>query len=181
MGLKKISEITKNLQAQERQPRNLPSKFQKRAGALVQVYRNSAELIIGLNYDFCRERYKLLNTQELTLKSNLIKLSELVVYSEDTPVDLLRAWLLNLSVYLVIDADGQVIKEVARELYSETYMLNIAELTLLFSRIKRGYYGSFYGRFDGIIIISAAREFRSARGFILSRLPENEQIKLIQK
>jgi hypothetical protein len=170
--MKKISEITKNLQEPERQQRSLPSKLQKRAEALLQVCSTPAGLIVRFNYDFCRKRYKFLDTQELALKSNLIKLSELIdVYSEDTPVDLLRAWLLNMSIYLGLDVDGQVIKEIARELYEEIFMLNIAELTLLFSRIKRGYYGSFYGRFDGITIISAAREFRSARGFIISRLP----------
>jgi hypothetical protein len=57
-------------------------------------------------------------------------------------------------------------------------MLNMAELTLFFSKLKRGLYGTLYGRFDGMMICSAAREYRNQRGKILAGLPGEEQKKL---
>jgi len=123
-----------------------------------------------------------LTTQENALTANLIKLSDLrIAYEKDTPVDLLRAWLVNLSIYSGLDADSQLIKEIAKELYSEIFMFNIAELTLFFSRIKKGYYGEFYGKFDGIKIIKGAREYRAQRGIVLSGLTEEQQNQIIEK
>jgi Mor family transcriptional regulator len=57
-------------------------------------------------------------------------------------------------------------------------MLNIAELTLFFSKLKRGIYGTLYGRFDGMMICSAAREYRMSRGRVFASLPSDEQKKL---
>lgn len=112
----------------------------------------------------------------------MIKLSDLqFAYDKETSIDLLRAWLLNLSVYCGIDTDeeGLLIKTIARELYTEIFMLNMAELTLFFSRLRKGYYGSFYGRFDGMMICNAAREYRQQRGQILARLPEEQQNRIV--
>lgn len=122
----------------------------------------------------------MLNTEELALKSGIIKLSDIkFAYGEETPVDLVYVWLLNASLYARLEIDHRLLKDIARELYKEIHMVNIAEFTLFFSKLKRGYYGTLYGRFDGMMITSAAREYRKQRGLILSRLPEEEQKKII--
>lgn len=115
----------------------------------------------------------------MALKSGMLKLADLqFAYNKESSIDLIRAWLMNLSIYLGLDSDENVIKDIARQLYSEIFMLNMAEFTLFFSRLKKGYYGSMYGRFDGLMICNSAREYRQQRGMILSRLTEEEQTKI---
>jgi len=147
---------------------------------LKNVCKTPDSFLLTFNPDFCAERYENFNTSELALCSGMIKLSELqIAFEADTPIDLIRAWLINASMYVRLEIDSQLIKEISRELYKEIFMLNMAEFTLFFSRLKRGYYGNLYGRFDGMMLCSAAREFRSQRGLILSKLTEQEQLKII--
>lgn len=149
---------------------------------MLKICKTPDVFLTTFNPDFCSERYESFNTTETALLSGMIKLSDLqFAYDKETSIDLLRAWLLNLSVYCGIDTDeeGLLIKTIARELYTEIFMLNMAELTLLFSRLRKGYYGSFYGRFDGMMICNAAREYRQQRGNILARLPEEQQNRII--
>jgi len=158
----------------------LPEKSKKKIEAILAVCPDQMSFIIKFNPDFCSERYSHLNKVDIALKSGMIKLSDLkFAYKEETGIDLLRAWLMNLSIYLGIDSDGQVIKDVARQLHSEIFMFNMAELTLFFTRLKKGYYGSMYGRFDGMVICSAAREYRSQRGLKLSYMSLEEQNKIL--
>lgn len=178
----KLSTLIKtgNLPEITQQRSNLPEKSRKKVETLLALCTNPADFIIKFNPDFCADRYRQFNKTETALLSGMIKLSDLqFAYDEDTAIDLLRAWLLNFSVYLGLDTEIQVVKTIARELYSEIFMLNMAELTLFFSRLRKGYYGSFYGRFDGMMICSAAREYRQQRGHILAKLPEEEQNRLV--
>jgi len=157
----------------------LPEKSKKKIEAILAVCPDQMSFIVKFNPDFCAERYSHINKADTALKSGMIKLSDLqFAYKEETGIDLLRAWLMNLSIYLGIDSDGQVIKDVARQLYSEIFMFNMSELTLFFARLKKGYYGSMYGRFDGMVICTAAREYRSKRGELLSYMTREEQDKI---
>lgn len=132
------------------------------------------------NPDFCGDRYSMLNTEESALKSRIIKLSEIkFAYGDQIPIDLIFAWLLNASLYVRLEIDTHLLKDISRELYKEIFMFNLAEFTLFFSKLKRGYYGNLYGRFDGMTICNAAIEYRRKRGMILSRLPEEEQLRVI--
>jgi len=155
---------------------NLPEKSRQKIEAILVVCPDQKSFLEKFNPDFCAERYDCLNTVELSLKSGMIRLSDLqFAYNKETGIDLLRAWLMNLSIYLGLDSDGQIIKSIARELYSEIYMFNLSELTLYFSKLRRGYYGIFYGRFDGMMIVSSGREYRAQRGYVLSLLSVDEQ------
>lgn len=141
---------------------------------------NPADFIVKFNPDFCAERYSSLNTEELALKSGMIKLSELkYAYGEESVINFLQAWLTNAAMYVRLEIDYQLIKEIARELLKEIQMLNLAELTLFLSKLKRGHYGTLYGRFDGMMICSAAREYRQQRGLILNRMTEEEQKRIL--
>lgn len=100
-------------------------------------------------------------------------------YNEDSVISFIQAWLTNASMYVRLEIDYNLIKDIATELYKEIHMLNIAEFTLFFSKLKRGHYGTLYGRFDGMMICSAAREYRQHRGHILAKLPEEEQNRLV--
>ena len=159
---------------------NLPKKSEKKVNALKSVCKNPLDFIEKFNPDFCAERYEIYNNETVALKSGMIKLSELkFAYEPDTAIDLISAWLVNASLYVRLEIDLHLIKDIARELYKEVFMFNIAEFNLFFSKLKRGHYGNLYGRFDGMTICNAAIEYRSKRGLILSKLPEEEQNKII--
>lgn len=158
----------------------MPEKSKKKIEAILAVCPNQKSFLEKFNPDFCSERYDHLNKIETALKAGMIKLSDIqFAYTKETGIYLLRAWLMNLSIYLGIDSDGNTIKDIARQLYSEISMFNLAELTLFFSRLKKGYYGSMYGRFDGMVICSAARDYRMHRGEMLSYLSVEDQKNLI--
>lgn len=134
------------------------------------------QLLQTLNHDFCANRYLEHNTELKALRAGVVKLSEInQAYTPGTAEDLISAWLLSLSMYLRIEVDKKLIQEITRELYKEIFMLNMAELTLFFSKLRRGIYGPLYGRFDGMMICIAAREYRQTRGIELAKLPSEEQ------
>lgn len=160
--------------------KNLPERSKAKIESLLKVCETKKDFLNQFNPDFCSNRYEALNTEELALKSGMIKLSDVkLAYDYDVPIYLIRAWLINAAVYVRLEIDSHLIKDIASELYKEIHMLNIAEFTLFFSKLKRGHYGTLYGRFDGMMICSAAREYRQQRGMIFSKLPENEQKALI--
>lgn len=140
---------------------------------------NPKEFLNKFNPDFCTDRYEHLNTIETALTSGMIKISDIqFAYNKETAIDLIRAWLMNLSIYSGLDSDENVIKDIAIHLYSEISMFNLAEFTLFFSKLKKGYYGSLYGRFDGLMICNSARGYMQQRGLVLSRLSEEDQLKI---
>ena len=83
-------------------------------------------------------------------------------------------WLLGMANYMGWEVFGDQIKETAIYLYEDNHFWNLAEATLFFKNLKKGRYGTFYGRFDGMKICTAARDFRMERGRIISRMPEEE-------
>lgn len=154
----------------------MPQKSEKRVNALKLICPTPLKFIEKFNPDFCSERYDNLNTQELALKSRTIKLIEIeYAYDKDTVIDFIRAWLLNTSLYVRLQVDNHLLKDISRELYKEIFMLNITEFNLFFSKLKRGHYGNLYGRFDGMTICNAAIEYRIKRGQIFSNLTTEEQ------
>lgn len=157
----------------------MPEKSKKKIETLLVLCIDPKSFLDTFNPDFCADRYEHLNKVETALTSGMLKISDIqFAYNKETSIDLIRAWLMNLSIYLGLDSDENVIKDIARQLYSEIFMLNIAEFTLFFSRLKKGYYGSMYGRFDGLMICSSAREYRKQRGEILSKLTEEDQLRI---
>ena len=151
-----------------------------RSNALVKAYPNKGEFLVEFNFDACLNRYSEFNTPERALESNKIKLKEIALaYDKQTPVSMIEFWLINLASYMNIEASDQQIREVAIYLYEDNSFFNLAEITLFFKRLKKGYYGSFYGRFDGMMICNAAREYRQQRGNILARLPEEQQNRIV--
>lgn len=158
----------------------MPERSKKKIETLLVLCPNPTDFLVKFNPDFCFERYEHLNKVETSLTSGMIKISDIqFAYNKETATDLFRAWLMNLSIYLGLDSDENVIKDISRQLYSEIFMLNLAEFTLFFSRLKKGYYGSMYGRFDGLMICIAAREYRQQRGLILSKMNEEDQNKIV--
>lgn len=131
------------------------------------------------NLDYCMQKYFEVKTIEDALRSKKIKLRELsVAYGEEIITGWIQAWLINLSSYMNFSISTQQAKQTAMFILEDCYMLNIVEFTLLFRKITRGNYGEFYGKFNGQIIISACKQYRSQRGTVLVSLSESEQKEL---
>jgi len=112
--------------------------------------------------------------------SEFIKIRELAACFDDETIQLwLEAWLVNLSQHMDFEINESQAKETAIALVEDLYMLNLAEITLLFRKIRKGYYGRFYGKFDMQTILTAARQYRIERGKILAGLSTEIQDKLI--
>lgn len=147
---------------------------------MLRKIKEPEQLLQTLNPDFCTKRYSEQNTELKALRAGVIKLSEInQAYTPGTSEDLIQAWLLSLSMYVRIEVDKKLIQEISIELYKEIYMLNMAELTLFFSKLRRGIYGPLYGRFDGMMICIAAREYRQTRGTELAKLTSEEQSQIL--
>jgi hypothetical protein len=122
------------------------------------------------NLDYCLQKYLQYKTVADALYSGKIKISELSVsYGEELIITWLRAWLVTLSNYMDFEINESQSKKTAMFILEECYMLNLAELSLLFKRIMKGHYGHFFNKFNGQIIMHACREYRKERGLILSR------------
>ena len=181
--MEKINRITpavkKELKQREQSRTSLP-KLNKRSADLVKRVPTGELFLTQFNPDYCSNRYQDFKTSELALKTGLVKLREIAqAYHSNTPVIMLKLWLVNLSKFMDFDITDQQARETGQYIYEEVNMFNLAEITLLFKRIKKGFYGAFYGKFNGQIILKACREYRKERGNILSGLSTDEQLKLI--
>jgi len=131
------------------------------------------------NLDYCLQRYLEYKTPVEALFSEKIKISELsICYGEQLIITWLRAWLVTLSNYMDFEINESQSRKTAMFILEECYMLNLAELSLLFKKIMKGHYGQFFNKFNGQIIIQACREYRKERGLILSRQSSHIQSKL---
>ena len=103
--------------------------------------------------------------------SDVIKISEIAqAYDEETVQLWLVAWLVNLSGVMDFSITEAQANETALFILEELYMLNVAELTLFFKRLKKGHYGIFYNKFNIQTILRAGKEYRMERGRELSKL-----------
>lgn len=146
---------------------------------MVAAIPTGIEFANQFNLDYCIERYVKYKTIEDALKSNKIKLNELSeAYGEQIILGWIQAWLINLSKYMDFSVSEQQVKNTSLFILEDCYALNVVEITLIFRRIIKGYYGNFYGKFNGQIIINACKEYRKQRGIELSKLDSSEQDKI---
>lgn len=77
-------------------------------------------------------------------------------HSKDFAVKYIQLWIVALNEFLNIKnkMNPEQIQETARILYDDFYYLNIADLNLIFTNIKRGKYGQIYESLDGVKLIS---------------------------
>ncbi len=127
-------------------------------------------------------RYENIRTVGDAHDKPFVKLFELKeVYTKDTPMFLIESWINNLSMILGLTIIEEQVQELAFLIYEELYFLNIAELALLFKNIKKGRYGSFYGRIDPAELLRWCREYRQERGAYLSKQPDTYESKLLNE
>jgi hypothetical protein len=139
---------------------------------LREAFPTEVEFITQFNHRAAIERYSEIKTVQQAYDTEYIKLYELkAVYNKDTPISLIETWLIQLTMYATLPLSTEQISELSLYIYEELYMLNIAELHLFFKFIKKGKYGSFYGRIDPSELTRWCREYRQERGNYISKLP----------
>ncbi|KJF44066.1 hypothetical protein LH29_00560 [Draconibacterium sediminis] len=152
----------------------------KRKVELQKVCSTGKDFLKQFNFDYCADRYRILNTQKAALVSKMINLRELTnVYNQETPRLLLSLWLTQLCLFMGFEAIEIQLRQTSEYMYEEIGMLNLAELTLLFHRIREGFYGEFYGKFNPQIVLRACREYRKERGCIISKMSTNQQNEIL--
>jgi hypothetical protein len=148
--------------------------------AILAIYPNVEVFAIENNLYGCIKKYSCYKTSLDALLSGKAKLSELAaVYSERSLVGWIKVWLISLSQLMDFEISIEQAELTAIALLEDNYMFNIVEFTLFFSRIRKGHYGIFYGKFNMQTILIAAKDYRKERGKEYVRLPTAVQKRLI--
>lgn len=136
-------------------------------------YPSSGLFLNEMNADVCMQKYYLCKTSEDCINTKSATLNELREwYGEDCPKDWLYAQIATLNLFVNVSnhLKPYQAKEIAFWIYSEYSRLNIAEITLVISRIKLGKYGKLYSNLSGEFILNCFSEYYSERrSFILQQ------------
>lgn len=128
----------------------------------------------------CVEIFKKANTPIKTFNSKLESLSLIKKeYSKNFVISYINEWLINLNDYLNIQRKmtPEQIAETSIFIYNDYYYLNLADINLIFSRVKKGYYGKLYESLDGMKIIDFFMQYGNERANIVSQELDNQDSK----
>lgn len=77
----------------------------------------------------------------------------------------IEGWIVNFVKYVNVgkNMSDEQIFETAIFICTEFYMLNIADINLIFKKAKMGVYGQFYDRLDGMVIIGFFEKYYNER------------------
>ena len=147
---------------------------------ILAAFPNTEKLIIGFNPVASMRRYeKETVSVEAAQKPNILTLREIaVIYTPNTPSLLLEAWLYNLNDFVNVQnkLNSEQIPEIAYLINNRYSDLNMAELTLLFKRIKMGHYGPLYGNLSGDNILRWFLEFSKEKDWVLAKQKERHSL-----
>lgn len=139
-------------------------------------YPNSGLFLNEMNTTVCMQKYSFCKTPEECINTKSATLNELTEwYGEDCSKDWLYAQIgtLNLFVNVSNHLKPYQAKEIAFWIYREYPQLNIAEITLVLSRIKLGKYGKLYNNLSGEFILDCFSEYvNEKRSYLLRKETE---------
>lgn len=87
------------------------------------------------------------------------------MYGERWTAAYIALWIVNVQDFFNVSGkmnDAQV-EETAYMILDDFWALNVADIHLVFSRAKKGYYGQLYGRIDGSLIYDWFRSYFEER------------------
>jgi len=84
---------------------------------------------------------------------------------EDKLIDIIMSWVIELNDFLNISRkmNPPQVKQTSVMIMSDFYFMNIADINLVFSRAKKGYYGIMYESLDGSKIYSWFDQYATER------------------
>ena len=86
-------------------------------------------------------------------------------FGRDFTESYLAIWITNLVEYFQVGRKmgEQQIIETAMLVMDEYYMLTLADINLVFTRVKKGYFGEIYDRIDGAVILGWFKKYFEER------------------
>lgn len=149
---------------------------------MLEKFNTAEKMIVGLNHEYLEKKYVNIKTVSDAYNTGYVTLEEIdKIYGENKASSLLESWLIQIILFFSLPLDKNQIRELAFLLFEDNKILNIAEFTLFFTRTKKGYYGTFYGRFDPAEFISWMRNYRKERGKYVSTLPCSYESKILKE
>ena len=125
------------------------------------------------------KKYHKVNTVKKAINDDYIKLSQIKKkFGQESVEAYLAVLILNLneSLNIIRKLTNNQISEIAAFIYDDYYFLNLAELNLFFSRIKKGFYGQLYEGIDIVKIMDFFAQYKKERNNYLDS--RNGQINL---
>lgn len=140
---------------------------------------NEGEFLVKFSPINCMMLYKNVSSAILAFQTNSISLVSIKKdYSQDFTLAYLEAWILNLNDFLSIarKMNNAQIQETAILIFDEFYYYNVADINLIFTRIKKGYYGKFYESIDGMKLIDIFYQYSNERANQVARFHESKDL-----
>ena len=122
----------------------------------------------------CMRIFKNADSPALTIKSGAPTLGSIKKqYSEDFLIAYIAVWIVNLNDF--VNASQKMnpaqIEETATLIFQDYYYLNLADINLMFKRIKKGEFGQLFSSIDGMKILSWFEKYAGER---MQTAAENE-------
>lgn len=139
---------------------------EKRKELVLAKYNKAIEFITKVNPTVCMDKYGDFELAEHCINSQAVTFSELASwYSKDCPSDFISVHLATLNIFVNVSQHltKEQIKEISFWIVKRWSYLNIAELTLVISRIKMGGYGPLYNNLSGEFILNCFSEYVKER------------------
>lgn len=114
----------------------------------------------------CLRVFQKENTPALTLKSTAPTLASIRrEYSEDFQIAYVSVWIVNLNDFVnaLRKMSPEQIEETATIIVQEYPYLNLADINLVFRRIKKGEFGQLFAEIDGMKVLSWFEQYARER------------------
>lgn len=114
----------------------------------------------------CIRIFQKATTPALTIKSGAPTLAGIKKeYSEDFLIAYIAVWIVNLNDF--VNASRKMtppqIEETAVMIFQDYYYMNLADINLVFKKIKKGEFGQLYTELDGVKILSWFEKYSTER------------------
>jgi hypothetical protein len=114
----------------------------------------------------CLQLFSKVNTPALCIDSGIPTLATIrKQYSQDFIIAYLAMWILNLNEFINVPRkmSPEQMEETATILYQEYHFFNLADINLIFRRIKKGEFGQLFADIDGLKILSWFEKYAQER------------------
>ena len=121
--------------------------------------------------------YNIRTAKDAYLKDSISLAKLRKVYGGESVRMLLAIWINNLVEYsgCGVKQSDEAFYEVAELAYRECYFLGVSELALFFNRCKCGHYGTFFGRFEPMKLLSWLDDYLEDRRASVASVRQDEE------
>lgn len=118
------------------------------------------------NPAICLRKFRQADTPALALQCEAPTLAQIrKEHSEDFLIAYIAVWIVNLNDFVNASRkmNPEQIEETAIFIYQDYYYLNLADINLIFRKIKKGEYGQMFAEIDGVKLLSWFGKYASER------------------